>query len=63
MPTKQSKTIVDFPAEIKVVSSKKTASLDIVYRVVLESPESSVLTLGALAPDILVHVAVRAQDG
>lgn len=48
-----------FTAEIKQVSSKKTASLDIVYKLVLETNDASVLGLGALSPESLFKVTVQ----
>lgn len=53
---------VDFAAEIKQVSSRKLASLDIEYKVVLITNDPAVLNLGALDPDILVNVRVGTQD-
>lgn len=50
-----------FPAEIKQVSSKKTASLDIVYRVIFETADPTVMNLGVLAADVLVDVTVDLQ--
>lgn len=50
-----------FPAEIKQVSSKKLKSLDIEYRLILDSPDSSVMVLGQLAPDQLFNITVEAQ--
>lgn len=49
---------MNFTAELKQVSSKKTASLDIVYRVVLETNDPQVLGLGALSAETLVKVEV-----
>jgi hypothetical protein len=56
-------TQINFPAEIKQVSSKKTASLDIVYRVILETSDPTVMNLGVLDADILVDVTVEPQSG
>jgi hypothetical protein len=56
-------TAYTFPAEIKQVSSKKTASLDIIYRVVLETSDPSVMALGIIDADMLVDVSVEPQDG
>lgn len=47
-----------FTAEVKQVSSKKTASLDLIYRVVLETEDPSILSLGTLPADQLVNVEV-----
>ena len=54
---------VKFPAEIKEVKSKKLASLDISYRIILETNDPAVLNLGALSADMLVDVEVSTQDG
>lgn len=54
---------MNFQAEIKQVSSKKTASLDIVYKVVLETNDPQVLGLGALSAETLVSVTVEADNG
>lgn len=51
-----------FDGEIKQVSSKKTASLDIVYRVVLDTPDPAVMALGQLAPDQLFDITVESQE-
>lgn len=57
-----SKYKVTFPAEVKQVSSKKLASLDIEYRVVLTTNDPSVLNLGALDSEALLDVTVETQD-
>jgi hypothetical protein len=54
--------LAKFPAEIRQVSSKKTASLDMVYRVVLESSDQSILMLGAIDADMLVDITVEVQS-
>ena len=51
-----------FVAEIKQVSSKKTASLDIEYRVVLSTDDPRVLELGKLPADSLVNVEVEVAE-
>ena len=48
-----------FIAEVKQVSSRKTASLDIVYKVVLETQDPSILSLGTLDADSLVQCDVE----
>jgi hypothetical protein len=50
---------IKFKAEIKEVKSKKTASLDISYRIVLETDDPKILLLGSLGGDELVDVEVR----
>ena len=47
-----------FQAEVIEVKSKKTASLDIMYRVVLQTNDPNVLSLGALDADTIVDVEV-----
>lgn len=44
-----------FNAEVIEVKSKKTASLDVMYRVVLQTNDPNVLQLGALDGDTLVE--------
>ena len=53
---------MNFIAELKQVSSKKTASLDIVYKIVLETNDPQVLGLGALKPEALLRVEVSVDD-
>lgn len=57
-----SKYRIEFPAEIKQVSSRKLASLDVEYKLVLITNDPSVLQLGALNADMLVDVTVETQD-
>ena len=57
-----SKYSVKFDAEVKEVKSKKLASLDISYRVILETSDPTVLNLGALAADQLLDVTVETPD-
>lgn len=52
---------MNFTAELKQVSSKKTASLNIVYKIVLETNDPQVLGLGALNAETLVNVTVEAE--
>ncbi len=47
-----------FDSEIKKISSKKLASLDIEYEVVLRTSNPEVLSLGALSGETLVTVEV-----
>lgn len=49
---------MNFQAEIKKVTAKKTASLDMNYQVVLETNNPDVLSLGALSPETLINVEV-----
>ena len=53
---------MDFEAEIIEVKSKKTASLDIEYRVVLRTNNPTVLSLGAIDPSTLVEVKIKPSD-
>lgn len=48
-----------FNAEVKEVHSKKTASLDVTYKVVLHTSDPSVLALGALEGDVMLKVTVE----
>jgi hypothetical protein len=60
MEEEHSKTkFLTFPAEIRQVSSRKLASLDIEYKVVLTTYDPSVLNLGALRSDMMVDVSVE----
>lgn len=54
---------MNFIAEVKQVSSKKTASNDIEIRLVLATNDPTVLGLGALNADQLVKVKVEPTDG
>jgi hypothetical protein len=51
-----------FKAEVIQVSSKKTASLDVTYRLVLEAGSSEVLSLGTLDGDQVVDVTVEVGE-
>lgn len=50
---------IEFVAEIKQVTAKKTASLDMEYRVVLASEDELVNTLGLVSADSLVKCRVE----
>lgn len=50
-----------FIAEIKQVTSRKTASLDIEYKVVLVTNDPQVMNLGLIEADRLVDVVVEAR--
>lgn len=52
-----------FPCEIKQVSSKKLSSLDVEFRVILDTADPSVMALGQLDGDQLFDVTVEAQNG
>ena len=49
---------LNFTAEVKQVKSRKLASLDIAYQVVLETQNPDVLSLGTLQGDELINVQV-----
>lgn len=59
--TQQGGPFIEFVAEIKQVSTKKTASLDMEYRVVLASNDPLVNTLGLVDADSLVNCRVEVQ--
>lgn len=50
---------MQFIAEVKKVSQRKTASLDQVYQVVLETDNSQILDLGKLPADVIVKITVE----
>lgn len=52
-----------FTAEVKEVNAKKTASLDVLYRITLQTSEPTVLALGALEGDSLLNVTMEVGDG
>lgn len=52
-------TDLTFLAEIKKVSSKKLASLDIEYQAVLASNELNLYALGQLPADTMIKVTVE----
>lgn len=53
---------MDFKAEIKRTSQRKTASLDNVYQIVLETDNPLILDLGKLAPDTVVKVTIEVSN-
>ena len=52
-----------FSAEVMEVKSKKTASLDVSYRVVLQTEDPAILSLGTLSGDDLVNVDIEVSNG
>lgn len=52
-----------FQAEVKEVNSKKNASLDVTYKVVLYTDNPAVLALGALDGDTMLNVSVEVENG
>lgn len=53
---------MNFISEIKQVSSKKTTSNDLEYKIVLVTNDPQVLGLGALSAETLVKVEVTADE-
>jgi hypothetical protein len=50
---------LNLTCEVKKVSSKKTASLDVEYQVVLSTEDSNILKLAELPGDTLIDVTVK----
>lgn len=50
---------LSFTAEIKQVNSRKTASLDIEYKIVLVSNDPALMALGMVPADATVKVVVE----
>lgn len=48
-----------FLAEIKQVQSRKTPSLDLIYKIVLESDDPTLIDLGKLPADTMVKVTIE----
>ena len=55
----RSGAFLQFNAEVKEVKAKKMASLDVSYRIILETDDPTVLNLGALASDVMLDVSMR----
>lgn len=53
---------MDFKAEIKQVQARKSASLDMVYKLVLESDNPLIMDLAKLPSDSLFDVSVTLHD-
>lgn len=53
---------MEFIAEVKKVSQRKSASLDQVYQIVLETDNPDILDLGKLPADITVKVMVKVNE-
>lgn len=51
-----------FEAEIKKVTSRKLASLDVMHQVVFETSDSSLAALSVLDGDVMVRVTVEVVD-
>lgn len=49
---------LNFEAEVKEVNAKKTASLDVTYKVVLYTDNPNVLSLGMLSGDTMLNVSI-----
>lgn len=54
---------MNFDAEIIEVKAKKTASLDISYRVIIQTNDPAVLALGAMSPETMVKIKVEPTNG
>jgi hypothetical protein len=54
---------MDFNAEIKEIKAKKLASLDMSYRIILETSDPAVLALGTIEGDKLVAVTINVESG
>jgi hypothetical protein len=50
---------IQFVAEVKEVKSRKTTSLDLIYRLVVESNDPSLLSLGFLSPDTTIKITIE----
>jgi len=53
---------LQFVAEIKRTSQRKSSSLDNIYQLVLETDNAAILDLGKLPPDITVKVIVEIDE-
>lgn len=53
---------LNFVAEVKEVKARKTASLDIEYRVVIVTDSPDVLSLGTLSGDQLISVGIDIEQ-
>ena len=51
-----------FTAEIKQVNARKAVSLDIIYKLVLQTDDVKVLSLGALPADTMIKVTVEVME-
>jgi len=51
-----------FRAEVIEVKSKKTASLDVSYRVVIQTDDPQVLTLGYLDGDTILNLIIEEEE-
>lgn len=54
---------LEFIAEVKKVSSKKLASLDIEYQAVLASDDLNLYALGQLPADRLIQITYEVLNG
>lgn len=53
---------LEFNAEIKSINAKKTASLDVTYKLELMTDDVSVLALGALDGDKTIKVSIEVVE-
>ena len=51
-----------FNAEVRQINAKKTASLDVTYKLELMTDDVSVLALGALDGDKMIKVTIEVVD-
>ena len=51
-----------FIAEIKKTSQRKSASLDNIYQIVLETDDNKILDLGKLPADTVVKVEIKDES-
>lgn len=52
---------MNFQAELKKVEAKKTASLDIEYKITMVTNNPEVLSLGAMSAETLLNVEINAE--
>ena len=53
---------LEFNAEVKQVNAKKTASLDVTYKLEVLTDDVSVLALGALDGDKMIKVSIEVVE-
>ena len=53
---------LSFQAEITQVNARKAVSLDIIYKLVLQTDDVKVLSLGALPAETLIKVTVEVME-
>jgi hypothetical protein len=55
--------MLELTCEVKEVKAKKLASLDMSYRIILETNDPSALQLGTIEGDELVNVKIEGSNG